>query len=64
LPTDTETASSDDDADVPELIWAIADRMHDVGIPTCTAVRMVRDMLTQAMDQPDDYLDQINVALH
>ncbi len=57
-------ASLADDADIPDLVWAIADIMHDTGIPTATAVRMVRDMLTEAMDQPDEYLDQIHVALH
>jgi len=54
----------DDEADVPDLIYALADRMHDYGIPTRQAARMAAEMLTAAMDQPDEYLDQIHVAVH
>ena len=59
---DTDSVSLADDADVPDLVYAIAEFMHDDGIPTRQAVSMVRDMLTMAMDQPDRYLDQIYVA--
>jgi len=61
---DTDNASLDDEADVPDLIYALADRMHDYGIPTRQAARMAAEMLTAAMDQPDEYLDQIHVAVH
>lgn len=47
--------------DVPDLIGALAEFMHDHGICTSTAVRMAAEMLQEAMDQPDLYLDQITL---
>lgn len=47
--------------DVPDLIYALAEAMHDHGICTSTAVRMAAEMLAEAMDQPDLYLDQITL---
>ena len=45
--------------DVPDIIYTLAEFMHEAGIPTATAVRMAAEMLQEAMDQPDLYLDQI-----
>lgn len=47
------------EVDVPDLIGAIAEVMHEHGIPTGTAVRMAAEMLAEAMDEPDLYFDQI-----
>jgi len=51
-----------DEADVPEVIYALAELMHDNGIPTSTAIRMAAEMLREAMEDPYGYLD--NITLH
>lgn len=45
------------EVDVPDLIGAIAEVMHDHGIPTATAVRMAAEMLAEAMDAPDAFYE-------
>jgi hypothetical protein len=55
----TDDAELDTDTDVPEIIYALAEVFHDHGICTSTAVRMAAEMLAEAMDAPDLYLDQI-----
>ena len=58
--TDEDTGL--DEADVPDVIYALAELMHDNGIPTATAVRMASEMLREAMEDPFSYLD--NITLH
>ena len=43
--------------DVPDLIGALAEVLHDHGIPTSTAIRMAAEMLAEAMDAPDAYCE-------
>jgi 5-carboxymethyl-2-hydroxymuconate isomerase len=43
--------------DVPDLIGALAEVLHDHGIPTSTAIRMAAEMLQEAMDQPDSFYE-------
>lgn len=50
--------------DVPELIYALAERFEYQGIPTGQAKRIAAVMLQEAMDQPDEYLDQLNIQIH
>ena len=57
--TDEDTGL--DEADVPDVIYALAELMHDNGIPTSTAVRMAAEMLREAMEDPFTYLDQITL---
>lgn len=54
--------TDDEIPEVPLLIWALADRLTEYGIPTAQAVRQASDMLTEAMDQPDDYIDQLELT--
>ena len=50
-----------DEADVPEIIYALASVMHDAGIPTSTAVRMAAEMLKEAMDEPDSFYEFVTI---
>lgn len=43
--------------DVPDLIYTLAEFMHEAGIPTGVAVRMAAEMLQEAMDAPDAYYE-------
>ncbi len=47
--------------DVPDLIVALAEFMHDHGIPTNTAVRMAAEMLAEAMDDPSAYYEFVTL---
>jgi len=47
--------------DVPDLIGALAEYMHDHGIPTSTAVRMAAEMLAEAMDDPGAYYEFVTL---
>jgi hypothetical protein len=50
-----------DEADVPEVIYALAELMHDNGIPTSTAIRMAAEMLREAMDDPFAYYEYVTL---